>query len=180
MNTKIVSIFICLVLFSCSYKTEVKNDLVKLMSNPITLPNKSVITFKGEDTLVVDYFKSDYKMVIYADSMICTSCGITDILLWEPLIAYANTFNNRLKFYFIFSTPNSKEIRNALKTKLFNYPVLIDEKGEFKKLNPHLPKNKSLHAFLLDENNKVIMVGNPLRNKELEKLFYKQTQKLLD
>ena len=27
------------------------------------------------------------------------------------------------------------------------------------------------HTFLLDENNKIILVGNPLHNKKIEKLF---------
>lgn len=36
-----------------------------------------------------------------------------------------------------------------------------------------------MHTFLLDKNNNVILVGNPLVNKEIEKLFYKRTQELL-
>ena len=48
-----------------------------------------------------------------------------------------------------------------------------DREGQFEKLNPHLPKNKVLHTFLLDENNNVILVGNPLHNKKIEKMFYK-------
>ena len=101
------------------------------------------------------------------------------MFLWDPLITYAETYKGKLKFYFIFSTPKSDKVRNALKTNFFNYPVLIDEKGEFEKLNPHLPKNKAMHSFLLDKNNNVIMVGNPIYNKEIEKLFYQQTQELL-
>ena len=40
-------------------------------------------------------------------------------------------------------------------------------------MNPHLPKNKALHTFLLDENNNVILVGDPLHNKKIEEMFYK-------
>ena len=49
---------------------------------------------------------------------------------------------------------------------MFDYPILLDTLGEFEKLNPHLPKNGTFHTFLLDENNNVILVGNPLRNKK--------------
>ena len=149
------------------------------MSNYIALPSKSIIYINGKDSLVTDYYESDYKMVVYVDSAGCTSCGINKMFLWDPLITYAETYKGKLKFYFIFSTPKSDNVRNALITNPFNYPVLIDEKGEFEKLNPHLPKNKAMHSFLLDKNNNVIMVGNPLHNKEIEKLFYQQTQELL-
>lgn len=46
-------------------------------------------------------------------------------------------------------------------------------------MNPHLPKNKALHTFLLDENNNVILVGNPLHNKKIEKIFYKIVEEKL-
>ena len=61
----------------------------------------------------------------------------------------------------------------------FNYPILLDTLGEFEKLNPHLPKNHLLHTFLLDENNRVVLVGNPLRNKKIEEMFYKIVEEKL-
>lgn len=61
----------------------------------------------------------------------------------------------------------------------FDYPILIDTLGEFERLNPHLPKNQALHTFLLDENNRVILVGNPLRNKKIKEMFYKIVEEKL-
>ena len=179
MNKLRIGIFTILLFISCGNEAKIKKDLSKLMSNSITFPNESIITINGKDSLVTDYFESDYKMVIYIDSEGCTSCEINKMILWDPLIAYSKTFKGKLKFYFIFATHQSVKIRNTLSTNLLNYPALIDEKGEFEKLNPHLPKNKAMHSFLLDENNNVIMVGNPIYNKEIEKLFYQHTQELL-
>lgn len=50
-------------------------------------------------------------------------------------------------------------------------PFIIDINNEFEQLNPHLPKNKAMHTFLLDENNNVVLVGNPLHNPKIEKMF---------
>ena len=168
-----------IITISCGGDSKIKKNLTQLMSNSITLPLKSVITVNGKDSLITEYFKSECKMIVYVDSVGCFSCGLSKMYLWNPLITYAETYKGKLKFYFIFSTPKSGRIRIALKSNLFNYPVLIDEKGEFERLNPHLPKNKAMHSFLLDENNNVIMVGNPIYNKEIEKLFYQHTQELL-
>ena len=30
-----------------------------------------------------------------------------------------------------------------------------------------------MHSFLLDENDSVLLVGNPVRNKKIEELFFK-------
>ena len=60
-----------------------------------------------------------------------------------------------------------------IKNSRVNYPIILDTLGQFAKLNPHLPKNKALHTFLLDENNNVILVGNPLHNKKIKEMFYR-------
>lgn len=172
-------IMIILLFTSCSNESKIKKDVFKLMSNPISLPSNARITVNGKDSLITDYFESRYKMIIYADSLGCTSCEISNMRLWKPFLAYADTLKGKLNFYFIFSTSKSKPVRYALMNNSFCFPVLIDEKGEFEKLNPHLPSSKAMHSFLLDENNNVIMVGNPLRNKDIEKLFYQEIQKMM-
>lgn len=108
------------------------------------------------------------KYVIYNDSLDCTSCALNKMYLWNDFIEYAKPYNGRLKYYFIFS-PSRKDCKNVeliLKEDNLDYPILLDTLNEFVKLNPHLPKNRVLHTFLLDEDNRVILVGNPLHNKK--------------
>ena len=101
------------------------------------------------------------------------------INVWEYLLEYAEKFDNRLKFYFIFSPKKNDEysVQLQLKNTYFNYPIILDTKGEFAKLNPHLPENKAMHTFLLDKDNNVILVGNPLLNSKIEKLFKTTVEK---
>ena len=56
---------------------------------------------------------------------------------------------------------------------------MLDTLKEFERLNPHLPKNRALHTFLLDENNRVILVGNPSRNEKIKEMFYKIVEEKL-
>jgi len=49
--------------------------------------------------------------------------------------------------------------------------------GSFERLNPHLPKDERFHTFLLDENNKVILVGYPVNNPKLKELYLKELNK---
>ncbi len=175
---KVTLLVFMLVMLSCGDKN-VKGDLAALMSKEVAFPQMANVTIHGKDTTINDLFESDLKMVIYTDSESCNGCMLSKLYLWQELIDYSEKYKGKLKFYFIFNPPENENIEKNLKTNLLEYPMIIDRKGEFEKLNPQLPKNKALHAFLLDKDNKVIMVGNPLQNTEVEKLFYKEIEKRL-
>lgn len=158
-------------LLSCTRGTALEEELSLLRSTPIQLPEKSIITYLGKDTLATDYFKSKYKMVIYTDSTSCSSCALNKLYLWKDLIEWSDKSGDSIKYYFVFNPPMSDNIRLSLRNSLLDYPMLLDSLGEFERLNPHLPKNKAMHTFLLDENNNVVLVGNPLHNPKIEKMF---------
>ena len=60
-----------------------------------------------------------------------------------------------------------------------SHPMYVDSKSVFSKVNPQLPKESLFHIFLLDENNNVILVGNPLFNPKLEKMLRRTLQEKL-
>lgn len=176
--------FICSVLFfvACSNRErQFSNEIKVLQSRAIRLPSKSLIVQEGKEVQRSNINKEILKLIVYADSLECTPCAINHIDSWKYLINYMEQFNNQLRFYFIFS-PKKKE---AYETKLmlaqmkFNYPILLDTLGEFESLNTHLPKNRTLHTFLLDKDNNVILVGNPSRNKKIKEMFNKIVEEKL-
>lgn len=44
--------------------------------------------------------------------------------------------------------------------------------GVFARENPHLPREAMYHTFLLDEENRVVLVGDPSRNERIKELFW--------
>ncbi len=44
---------------------------------------------------------------------------------------------------------------------------------------PQLPSNPMLHTFLLDENNEVLVVGNPLDNEKIDRMFWRTMKEKL-
>ena len=168
--------------FSCSDRSKLKQDLAKLQSIEIAVTlDKMQHQINGIDTLLANFTDSELKLVVYSDSSTCSSCAIQKMFLWNSFIEDAEKYQGRLKFYFLFSpTENDLTTVNlALRTNMFDYPVFIDSAGTFAKENPHLPKNPQLHSFLLDESNKVILVGNPLNNPKIEEMFYKIVEERL-
>ena len=144
-----------LLFISCGNKGDIKKDLELLKSKYITLPTDIEFFVYREDS-VVNFMSSELKLIVYADSVSCGSCAIKTMYMWEEFLEYAEKFNNRLKYYFIFSPKKNDEysVKFALKNALFDYPLILDSKKQFENLNPHLPKNKAMHTFLLDKDNK--------------------------
>ena len=180
---KILQIIIPVVLLflSCGNSRKIKEDLKILQSKSITIPKDVKILVHGEDSVINNFMDSELKWIVYADSVSCNSCIVSNMTNWMNLVFYAEAFNDRLKYYFIFNPRKSDEddIRLSLKTSYFDYPIILDIDGKFEKLNPHLPKNKAMHTFLLDKDNKVILVGDPLRNKKIKETFYEMVEERL-
>ena len=78
-----------------------------------------------------------------------------------------------MDFLFYFFPQDKKELLSILKNIQFNYPIYIDEQDELNKLNK-LPTNQSFQCFLLDKDNKVVLLENPINNYKIWELYKKQ------
>lgn len=74
---------------------------------------------------------------------------------------------------FIFQSSDTEKIKAIGKADHFDHPVYLDRNADFVKLNP-LPDNSSFHTFLLDKNNKVLVIGNPVLNPTVKDLYIKE------
>lgn len=178
-------IFFGIILFlfvACSDRgQQIAKEIKTLQSKAIKMPSHVLVMQQSKVINKVDDNDKTLKLIVYTDSVGCTSCAINQINLWSSFIDYADQFKHQLKFYFLFS-PVKKDlnsIKSAIACSMFDYPIVLDTLREFEKLNTHLPTNRSLHTFLLDENNNVILVGNPMHNKRIEEMFYKIVEEKL-
>ena len=172
---KYLVLIICSVLlFSC--QNGKKKDVVALLKNwsnkEILLPANSFFTIKGVDT--VDFpIRNKYRVLVYVDSIGCISCKL-QLNKWKEFI---ETTDNRydVQYLFFFSPEKKRDILNTLRSANFTYPICIDEKNRLNGLN-HFPSNMEFQTFLLDENNKVLAIGNPIHNPKVKELYLKIIQ----
>ena len=68
---------------------------------------------------------------------------------------------------------DAKEIRYLLKRDAFDRPVCIDIDDRLNKLNK-FPADITFQTFLLDKDNKVTVLGNPVHNTAVKDLYLKQ------
>jgi hypothetical protein len=106
------------------------------------------------------------------DSIGCSSCRLK-LIEWKQLIAESDSlFHGRLGFLLFFQPKNRNEMTFLFEQFHFNYPVFIDMNNTINRLN-HFPQQQSYQCFLLDSNNKVLMIGNPTLNPKIWELYKK-------
>lgn len=157
-----------------SCKSDFEKAYDSLNNSKIVIPSNMSVTCEGKDTIINNIWKSEFKLVVYKDSMSCTPCFIETLPQWENIL---NKYDSKkLSILFILSPTKTKEndLRLLLQFSDFKYPVILDFEKSFRSANLQIPENKLFHTFLLDKNNKVVLVGDPLNNIEINNLFKKR------
>lgn len=75
-------------------------------------------------------------------------------------------------FLFFFSPEKKVDIIRTLKSHAFTHPICIDEIHQLDYLN-HFPADPTFQTFLLDKDNRVLAVGNPIHNPKVKELYLK-------
>ncbi|MCL2502373.1 MAG: hypothetical protein FWE99_04505 [Bacteroidales bacterium] len=181
MRISIIACIALLFFLSCANNRLVK-DIEQFMNRQIVLSADWDAVYKGRDTVLTDFLEVPIKLVVWYDSLGCGSCEVGKMHEWNKITAYADSLAPWFSIVYLF-TPSRADLRSvdrAVRIDKFDYPVFIDKDAAFIRQNPKLPKNRRLHSFLLDKNNKVVMVGNPLHNPTLWALYKTTIQKMMD
>lgn len=178
MKTVLLYILLIAAFFSCDNKQKEKEKQILQLVNEwqgkqIVFPENAVFTRYLTDTTDYQIPQSEYKVLIYVDSAGCTSCKL-QLHKWKELIEYTDSVTqNKVPFLFFFHPKDAKEIRYLLKRDGFDRPICIDLDDRLNKLNK-FPADMTFQTFLLDKNNKVAVLGNPVHNTAVKDLYLKQ------
>ncbi len=161
---------LCLVSCKESEKERIARLVNEWEGKEIKFPPHSVFTIQGKDTVTMDYRNAEYKVITYVDSIGCTSCKL-QLHRWKELIAEMDSVTSgTVPFLFYFHPKDMKELRYLTRRDNFTYPVCFDEKDDFNALNS-FPSEMMFQTFLLDKENKVIGMGNPVHNPKVKELY---------
>ena len=167
------SLFILLAYF-CSCQESPEEVALRLVNEwngkEIKFPSRSVFTIQGKDTVEVEFGNADYKVVTYIDSVGCTSCKLL-LPRWKELVTEVDSLTDgKVPFLFYFHPKDMKELRYLTRRDGFTYPVCFDKEDELNRLN-QFPTDMTFQTFLLDKDNKVIAIGNPVLSPQIKELY---------
>ena len=180
-------LFVAFLLFSflsCNRKNRVEDEISSFYSRHINLSFDKMKCLKdGMDTLVLERTENiDLKYVVYVDSTRCSSCMWKDLYRWNTFLYDIRTYKGKIKVYFIFCPLSFKveELYLSMrKHKNLNSYVYVDTANVFLQSNTDFPENPLLHTFLLDKNNTVLLVGNPIDNLLIINIFWRTVEERL-
>lgn len=173
---RIYFVLATIIVLSCK-NTQIAHELKSFLGSKITVPQELYIIQEAEDAASQHTLEQALvKMIIWYDTKDCASCMIKNIGVWNDIVKYCNDSIIGFEPIIIFSPnrQNLNEFELQLSITEYNYPIMVDYGNIFPEVNPQIPQNNLYHVFLLDKNNSVVLVGNPLHNYKLWSL-YKQT-----
>ena len=138
----------------------------------VQMPEGAVFTVQARDTVAIDMYDPSHKVLVYVDSTGCTSCRL-QLHEWKKFIAEVDSATGgHVPFLFFLSPKSVKEARFITRRDDFTYPICVDMQNRLDSLN-HFPKEEMFHTFLLDGENRVAVIGNPIHNRAVRELYMK-------
>ncbi len=172
MRTILIILFIGLGFLSCKDgpHAELAGIVSEWQEREVIFPRDIVFTRYGEDTLSYQIPVSAYKILLYVDSVGCTPCKL-QLYKWREFIREVDTLTGgSVPVLFIFHPIDRKEISFLLRRDGIDIPVYIDINDRTNKIN-HFPSRQQFQCFLLDKDNKVVYIGNPVNNIQIKRMY---------
>ena len=156
-----------LILLSCNHPKENAEEIVnQWLQKEIKFP--ASINNTKQDSIWQLMLNKDFKLLTIIDTNSCTECRLR-FYDWEKYIKDADSTNSNLAFLFIIHAKNYSIVDTMRKKNKFTYPI-YDYENKVGKLNK-FPSNPLFQTFLLDKDNKVILLGSPINNYHMWNLY---------
>lgn len=166
----IIGTMICLLFLGCkSEKEQVRDKIEQMKSRPIELCLDKMECRRNP----LSKLNKKYTMVVYVDSAECSSCALSKLRFWNPLIAEAKKKQLDIDYVFILAPKKEdmEDVNVELEITDLQSSIYVDTAFAFKKNNKDLPKENKYHSFLLNTEGKVIFIGSPIANKKVMDIY---------
>lgn len=176
---KYIRVALLTILVLCMYascrqdasKEKMINLVKKWEKKQVIYPSETAFTIYGEDT-VVDYVKSGvkYSIVSYIDSLGCLSCKL-QAKAWKSFIKTIDSVSDySIPVNIFVHNKDGDELLSILRKEAFDMPICLDLNDSLRLLND-FPDDIAFRTFLLDKDNRVVAIGNPIFNPKIKELY---------
>lgn len=163
---RILILFFPIFISSC-----IRNNEIDSRINSISLSDKMVLLDAGYKEHF-DGIDSKVKLIVYYDSIMCSSCAIKNFYVWHNVIDFVESISSEsASVIFIFAPKRGQimEIKAILEDYAIDYPVYIDTSYITRCSNPKIPRNGII--CLTDETGSIIVRGDPRSDKNLWEIY---------
>ena len=167
---------IMLLLVSCqNFDKRLINDAVHEWIGKEIIFLDSMDCVDNHVTSKVEVSKNGFKIVNYIDSVGCTPCRL-NLTKWKEFIHDLNQVSiDSTLVLMIVSDSRFNVVYQISMWDKFTYPIYIDVADSLNRLN-HFSSDERFQTLLLDKDNKVVAIGNPINNPKVKELYFKIIQ----
>jgi hypothetical protein len=136
------------------------------MGKELTIPPHLEFSQYGRGDSIIDVKSQFAKILIYVDSTGCTSCKL-NLDKWDAFMSEIDSFQGQhIESLFVINADGRSRdmISRMMEYSNFQAPVCFDKNDALNRTN-HFPPEQSFHVFLIDNQNRVLCVGNPIRHE---------------
>ena len=167
----LLSVSITCSILSCNEadQDEIAKTVSEWQGREVLFPSDPTFTIYGSDT--IDFkVPTDSKIVMYVDSNGCTSCKL-QLQKWSHFIDEVDSITGgQVPIFFVIHPKDLRGIKYLLRRERIEVPVWIDLEDEWNRMN-QFPDREEFHTFLLDKDNRVVCIGNPIHNEKVKELY---------
>lgn len=171
----ILSFLLVCCLSACdNHKKKAVENVKRMQSTPITLSFNKMVCWSEDYLGTIDLCKgAKLKLVHYIDSAQCTTCYLQSVVQDDNLLRIEKASRNQFINVFVIEPGERRKkiLQSDYKHGLLPKLVFVDTAHVFVKENSNIPEEIIYHTFLLDENDRVLLVGNPLTNENVHNIF---------
>lgn len=168
---KIATIILVLALSCCQLNNQ--NDFYlssirEWQNREISIPTH---IFDVTSDSIIHTKNYDFKIITYIDSSGCYPCRL-HLNEWSNFISEIENLNSdKTVLPLIIIEPRfDTSVKELLENENYIHPICVKQDSLLNILNT-LPINTGLRTFLLDSNNKILIIGNPIFNKKISTLY---------
>lgn len=175
MMRYIVLIIMAISFNSCKEKEEGKIARVVKEWNGkiIQFPDSFCLEMYTKDTVIVKSKReqSTYTILNYVDTIGCLSCKL-QLSRWKEMIDELDSiYPKKVNCLMVFNTNRKKQLIKLLRYYQFEHYVYMDDNDTLNKKNKFL-NEENFHTFLLDKNDRIVAIGNPILRPRVKDLYY--------
>lgn len=149
-------------------------NMEAFVKEPIHIPYQTMD--KRVCSIYTDSLSSEkmLRIVNYIDTLDCSTCALSRLAAVEKEKKDMDELKDVGVVYVIETdTEKAENVYFAFCNARIEGAVYLDTCYAFLRANPHIPDNPLFHTFVLNEQDSVVLVGDPFKNEKMENLFLK-------
>jgi len=142
----------------------------KLYGKKITFPTEYLsVVGSGTGPSIDSELAKPLKIVTYLDENSCSECALQILKHWETLSQEVSGYS--VGFIPVVYPNDTTELKNALQALQIDIPLFYDKGNKYIKQNKMEKVLARNRTFLLDDNNRIIVIGEPLASEALWRVY---------